>query len=277
MSESGTRTRYSPSASFAPPMPPESATTRVVAQRNRSSCSGRISERALLAGRGGAQATDQHRRDAFGRLAHEQSGGGREGVAERDLRDLERPAGAIGLAAPVDEHGDAARPERNIDDAPAPRAPEAVADDHTRSDSEPAPSAARSRSAEASGSYRQEQHLLVRGGGRDIGAVDAGIRHDEPEPVTDDQHIAAGAQHLGGLGEHELDQPRVLAGGGRQLARPRARDDARELDQPALGLGDDLLGNAPARLPLRRRGSGSQVKRPAVRPDRARQYFRQTG
>ena len=48
---------------------------------------------------------------------------------------------------------------------------------------------------------------------------------------------------LSRLGEDQLDQARVLVEGGGELARPRARLDLAEPALPALGLGDDLLGD----------------------------------
>src|SRR2546430_4823235 len=44
----------------------------------------------------------------------------------------------------------------------------------------------------------------------DVGAIDAGVRHDESEPMTHDQDIGPGAHYLGRFGKHQLDQPRIL-------------------------------------------------------------------
>jgi hypothetical protein len=46
--------------------------------------------------------------------------------------------------------------------------------------------------------------------GRHVRLVHAGIRHDEAEPVFDDQHAAAGANDTNRLGQNDLHEPRVL-------------------------------------------------------------------
>ena len=63
-----------------------------------------------------------------------------------------------------------------------------------------------------------------------------------------DQHAALGAQHLGGLVQHDLDGSRVaaLARGAvlrGELAGALAGDHVRRADERALGLGDGRVGD----------------------------------
>ena len=75
-------------------------------------------ERAGLEG----AAADEHGGDALGGLAHDQPGGGRQCIPECDLGDLQAAAGAIGLAAAVEQGGDAGGPEGNVHHARGARA-----------------------------------------------------------------------------------------------------------------------------------------------------------
>ena len=59
----------------------------------------------------------------------------------------------------------------------------------------------------------------------------------------DDQDAALGPQHLAALGEDQLDQGRLLAEDGGKPACLGAGHDRGEPADPALGLGDDLLGD----------------------------------
>ena len=96
------------------------------------------------------------------------------------------------------------------------------------------------RRAEASGSSGSRQ--TVSGLGQ-VGAVDAGVGADEAVPGLDDQDAALGAQHLAALGEDQLDQRRLFAEHGGELARLGAGQHRGEAADAALGLGDDLLGD----------------------------------
>ena len=67
------------------------------------------------------------------------------------------------------------------------------------------------------------------------------LAQTKPWLGLDDEDAALGPQHLGALLEDQLDQGRLLAEHGGELARFGAGQDRGELADPALGLGDDLL------------------------------------
>ena len=71
---------------------------------------------------------------------------------------------------------------------------------------------------------RQQQHRLGADIRIDVGAIDAGIRHDEAEPVLDDQHAWPVAHDAPRLAQNDLDQPRILVDLPRELS---ARADGR--------------------------------------------------
>ena len=71
---------------------------------------------------------------------------------------------------------------------------------------------------------RQQQHGLGGDVGVDIGAVDARIRHDEAEPMFDDQDARTLPHHASGFREDDFDQTRVfLHLGGERRARGEGR------------------------------------------------------
>ena len=74
------------------------------------------------------------------------------------------------------------------------------------------------------GIARQQQHRLRADVGIDVGTIDAGIRHDEAEPMLDDQDAGPMPHHAPRFRENDLDQPWVLVHFGRELSRraPRA-------------------------------------------------------
>ena len=65
----------------------------------------------------------------------------------------------------------------------------------------------------------------------------------KPCRVRADEAPAVGAHELRGLVEHHLHEPRVLAVRIREPARVGAGHDVGQADRPALGLGDDLVGD----------------------------------
>ena len=98
----------------------------------------------------------------------------------------------------------------------------------------------RTRSAERSASTGRS--AAVAGG--DVGEIDAGVRADEPVAGLGDEQVAAPAHDSHRLG---LDEP--AAGG--QVGRI-------ELDEAALDLGDDLLGDDDAVAVLARGALGAR-------------------
>ena len=71
--------------------------------------------------------------------------------------------------------------------------------------------------------------------------VDAGVRHDETQPVRGDENAAAVAHHLLALGENHLDNPRILADGRCELDRARRRRDVPQIDVAPFRLRNDFL------------------------------------
>ena len=86
---------------------------------------------------------------------------------------------------------------------------------------------------------RQEQSGVIAGKVRE---VDPRVRAHEAVASLHDQHAALGAQHLGGLVEHELNEARVLALRGDPL-RLLAGRDLVEAHDPPLGLRHHLAGH----------------------------------
>ena len=102
--------------------------------------------------------------------------------------------------------------------------------------------AARIRSAEASGSLREQRH--DRPGRRpDIGGVDPAVGADEAVMGLGDDHAIGHPDDPLGLAQHDLDLARIAVVPPREFLGDRARLDGREVDDRALGLRDDLLGD----------------------------------
>ena len=137
------------------------------------------------------EAAQQHGGLAFRPLALHQRGGGGDFVGEADLGDFQGAAEQIGRAAQIDERGQAGGADRDAGAAAAPGAAETVGDDDGEADAE----ARHQRGAQGGGGsvrvFRQQQDLLGRAGGGEVGVVDAGIGHHEAEPVFHDQQVGA--------------------------------------------------------------------------------------
>ena len=122
------------------------------------------------------------------------------------------------------------------------------------------------------GIVRQQQHRLRSGRRVDVGAVDAGIRHDEAEPVLDDQHARPVPHDAARFPQNDLDQARVLVDLGREALRARRGPDAREIDVAPFRLRDDLLRHHQD-VAVRRRerallaGGDQQAGEIVARPD----------
>src|SRR6185437_12692451 len=159
--------------------------------------------------------TDEHHRRAFRRLAHCKRSPGGDRICERHLRHLEHPALAIVLAAAVDERRNAGTAERDIEHSAPPRAPETVAHDHPQAHSEsPHQMLAQCRRGRIRIAGQKQDplpHGIAGALGRDVRAIDAGIRHDEAEPMPHDEHVRYGAHDLLGFPEYDFDEARVLA------------------------------------------------------------------
>ena len=92
------------------------------------------------------------------------------------------------------------------------------------------------------GVARQERHERARPG-PDVRGVDAAVGADEPVRRLGDQHAVRHADDAAGLAQDDLDLAGVAVELGRELDGLRARVDAGEVDDGALGLRDDLLGD----------------------------------
>ena len=113
-------TRLNPSASLAPPMPPETRDqvfSPSSAHRNRSSSAARIKAAAGCGLADPGQAAHQHRRTRFVRLAHEQRCRARDLVGKAGLGDAQLVAEEVGLAAHVHERRQAGHAQRDADGA----------------------------------------------------------------------------------------------------------------------------------------------------------------
>ena len=184
-SSSGGRTRLSPSASLAPPTPPDSATD---AHRNRSS-SARADQLGCRCSAPSTQAAHQHDRVRLVGLALQQRSGGGDLVGEADDADLQRAAEQVGLAAQVDQLGRPAAP------IAMPQVPRRQARPKLSLMTTPIVAPKRCAKPRAQrfrrcvGIARQQQHAMhaVRRG--DVGLVDAGVGHHEAEPVLHDDQV----------------------------------------------------------------------------------------
>ena len=196
VSVSGGRTRQRPSASLAPPTPPDSATT------GRDASSEQIVLRADGPGRrpahrGAVQARPRTSATGTASSAWPMTSEAAAAIssAKPVCGDLELSAEQIGMAAPVDQRRQARGAERDADRAATPRPAEAVADDDARYACRCAPqscaAALRRWRRGSSGSSSTRSRAVVR---RDIGLVDAGIGHDEAEAMLGD-HQAGPVAH----------------------------------------------------------------------------------
>src|SRR5258705_8955611 len=74
-----------------------------------------------------------------------------------------------------------------------------------------------------------------------MGAVYPSIRHDETEPMLDNQNARTLAHHPPGFAENYLDQPRVLGHFSGELLCLRGSAHVGKIHIAALGFGNDLL------------------------------------
>ena len=89
----------------------------------------------------------------------------------------------------------------------------------------------------------QQEHARAAFAAGHVRMIDAGIREHHARAVLGDDQPGPRAQDLRDSGQDHLDQRRVLARGGRELAGARRRRDLGERHIAALGLGDDLVGD----------------------------------
>ena len=178
----------------------------------------------------------------------------------------------VGPPAHVEERGQPRDAERDADRALTPCPPPAVADD----DAEPV--------AEMRGELfmqsprggiriaRQQQHGLGCDIRLDIGAIDARIRHDEAEPVLDDQHARPLAHHAPRFREDDFDQTRILVHLGGEFCRARRGANFCEIDVTPFRLGHDFLRHDD-NVAVRRRqlivlaGADHETGKVIARPD----------
>ncbi len=168
--------------------------------------------------------------------------------------------------------GRPAAADRDAGGAAAPGAAEAVADDDGRRSARTSASARPDRFGRAVRIDRQQQRALARRRARDIGLIDAGIRHHEAQPVLHDHQVRPAAHDLAPI-------PTARPGRSADPCRPpppaRSRradgDDVGEIDRAALGLRDDLLRDhhdvadpaTPSRLGTGRRAISAGRSSPA--------------
>lgn len=126
----------------------------------------------------------------------------------------------VGAAAQVVQYAHARRADRHVGQARAPGAAEGVGDDHADLDAERVTDSLADR---ARGGVRVLGEEQDRARCR-VGGVDAGRGHHQALPVLDDAQGAAPGHHPYGL---RVDRGLPVGG----------------LDDPALGLGDDLRGD----------------------------------
>ena len=88
------------------------------------------------------------------------------------------------------------------------------------------------------GIERQQQRPVL--AAVDIREVDARVRGHEPEAVSDDEDSGYGPRDPDRLSEDELDEAGVLLRHDGELLGPFRGNDVCHLDEPVLGLRDDL-------------------------------------
>ena len=170
-------------------------------------------------------------------------GGGSYLIRETDDADLEPAAKQVGPPAQVDQRWQTGDADRDADGSLAPRAAETVVyDDH---DIDPGqrrqPAAQRLRTPIRI--LRQQKHSVGAVHRRHVRLVHSGIRHDEPEPVFNDQHTAARSYHANQLRQDDLYKPRVFVDIRRKRDSLCGRFDRREIDEATLGLRNNFLRN----------------------------------
>ena len=222
----------------------EGATRRwpIVRAQGKRSNSGGISRSAMRPSpRGGAGATDQRRGAARG-LAEDELRGRCQLVRHGANGRLHDAAVGIGLAAQVLERRDPAHADRDVDDAPAPRPPEAVRDDHRDVGAEPLAQPASDGVRRGVGVLRQQRHDVARSRS-DVGGIDAAVGADEAVRGHGDDDATVHADDAPRLLEHHLHLARIAVPARPELDGLGARDDRAQVDDRALRLGDDLLGH----------------------------------
>ena len=195
----------------------------------------------IVASRRGVGATDQGGR-AAGRLAECELGGRGELVGHGTDRRAHDPAVVVGDAAQVLERRQARHADRDVDDAPAPRPAERVAHDDGKVDPEAALDGLPNPRRGGVGVVRQERDDLA-AGRADVGGVDPAVGADEAVRGLRDEHAVRHPDDPPGLAQDDLDLAGVAIPALGKLDGLRARFDRRQVDDRALGLGDDLLGH----------------------------------
>ena len=96
--------------------------------------------------------------------------------------------------------------------------------------------------ADASGSRGQQRHDRARTG-PDVRGIDAAVRADEPVRRLGDEHAVLHPDDAARLAQDDLDLARVAVEALGELDRLGPGLDAGQVDDRALGLRDDLLGD----------------------------------
>ncbi len=189
------------------------------------------------------------------------------GVASAAWPWTSEAAAAISSAKPVSvtsslRRRQAGGAERDADGAAPPWPAEAVADDHRDAFAGAGGELLLQCECRAVGIERQQQDALGAVLRRDVRMIDAGIGHDKAEAVLDDDQIRPVPHDAPGFGQHDLDKARVLAGLGGERDRAVGGLDGRDVDDAALGFGDDLLRHDQHVAVLRhQRGGGERGHR----------------
>jgi len=137
---------------------------------------------------GPAQPTDQDRRERLIRLTHQERGGGGDLVGETDDGELEPSAKQVGLPAQIDQRGQTSGADRDAGGSLAPGTTETVVYDHRDIDPGQRRQPAAQRLCTPIRILRQQQHALGAIRRPYVRLIHPGVRHDEAEPVFNDQH-----------------------------------------------------------------------------------------
>ena len=195
--------------------------------------------RAVVVGDVRGEAADDHDGIA-GALRAREVGRGGDRVGGREDGGVQLAPAAVRAPAPVVERSQAGDADGGIELAEAPGAPEAVRDHDRRARAGHAREACPQRARGGVGVEREQDEDTVRGG---VGLVDPGVRADEAVVRADDQDAALRAQQLGRLVEDRLHVTGILAVPRCEFERARGGGDLVQASQPALGFGDDLVGD----------------------------------
>ena len=191
----------------------------------------------MLAGRQ-VEAAHEGDRNAS-EFAHDELGGARHLVGQRENGRLELAAGGVALAEVALERRDAAHADRDVRQALAPRPAERVGDDdgHVSARALPQALAQRPRGAvRILGQQRDRIAVHVR-------LIDARVGADPAVVRLGDEDAAVHPHDATRLPQDDLDQARIAVEMPRHRERRWRRRHVGEPDEPAFGLRDDLLAD----------------------------------